>query len=68
MEREYLNEKSYSKTRKGLILVGILIMVIGIIFGGYNIYNAKQQSKVAESIVTPKSGAEGWFDTEVNKH
>jgi hypothetical protein len=67
MEREYLNEKSYSKTRKGLILVGILIILIGTTFGGYNIYKANQQSKVAESIVTPKPGAEGWFDSAVNK-
>lgn len=35
MDKEYLNEKSYNNVKKGLVFIGILVILSGLIGGGF---------------------------------
>lgn len=37
-EKKYLNEKKYQKTEKGITIFAVLILVVGLLIGGFLIY------------------------------
>ena len=37
-EKKYLNEEKYQKTEKGITVFAILILVVGLLIGGFLIY------------------------------
>ena len=51
-EKKYLNEKKYQKTEKGITVFAILILVVGLLIGGFLIYRgiAKPATSKVETL------------------
>ena len=48
-KKEYLNEKNYQKTKKKLIFLSLVILVLGVSIGGYLIYTGITKNKNIDS-------------------
>ena len=68
MEREHLNENNYQKVEKGLIIIAIIIILCGILGGGYLIKKGidKMSSAGQENTAVSKTARLAVLNTELN--
>lgn len=54
-KKEYLNEESYNKNKKMLIIIAVVIFIIGLVIGGFLITKGIQKQKNNDNVTTTAS-------------
>lgn len=60
-ERKYLNEERYEKTKSKITIVAVIVLIVGLLLGGFLIYKGVKQSNSVDKVALKAQKNEEFF-------